>query len=216
MVLAPGCGRRLHTTAGQLGRPAVVGAISRRGSLWRHHRASTATMTGLGVFNFDRVFARLAFFRRPATRARTAIGADLYLTNKKRIPRQHGSYLGCRQRQKMLRIVVVLGNPLRRFLASFICHRRGLLTYMAAWLAWNTSLKQSVRRRMHSHAVCAVYSRSVACMKGYHSRPLLQSAAHLTIHRGDHTLANRLATAVGSEVDKCCVRFWVAYEFRSA
>lgn len=49
-------------------------------------------------------------FRHPATGARTAIGADLYLTNKKRIPRQHGSYLGCRQRLKMLRIVVVLGN----------------------------------------------------------------------------------------------------------
>jgi hypothetical protein len=92
----------------------------------------------------------------------------------------------------------------------------GLLTYMAAWLAWSTSLKQSVRRRRHSHALCAVYSRSVACVKGYHSRSLLQSAALVAVHRGDHTLANGLATAVGSEVDKCCVRFWVAYEFRSA
>ncbi|KAI3227723.1 hypothetical protein CBS147310_7448 [Penicillium roqueforti] len=30
MVLTPGCGRRLHTTAGQLGRPAVTGAILRK------------------------------------------------------------------------------------------------------------------------------------------------------------------------------------------
>ena len=49
-------------------------------------------MADLGVFNFDRVLAWLAFFRHPATGARTAIGADLYLTNQKRIPRQHGSY----------------------------------------------------------------------------------------------------------------------------
>ena len=102
------------------------------------------------------------------------------------------------------------------FLRQLYMPSRGLLTYIAAWLAWNTSLKQSVRGRMHSHAVCAVYSRSVACMKGYHSRPLLQSAALLTIHLGDHALANRLTTAVSSKVDKCYVRFWVAYEFRSA
>lgn len=31
-------------------------------------------MAYLGVFNFDRVFARLAFLRRPATGARTAVG----------------------------------------------------------------------------------------------------------------------------------------------
>ena len=49
-------------------------------------------MADLGVFNFDRVLAWVAFFRHAATGARTAIGADLYLTNKKRIPRQHGSY----------------------------------------------------------------------------------------------------------------------------
>ena len=36
VVLAPGCGRLLHTTAGQLGRPAVAGAISRRGGPLRH------------------------------------------------------------------------------------------------------------------------------------------------------------------------------------
>jgi hypothetical protein len=33
VTLAPGCGRLLHTTAGQLGRPAVDGVISRRGRL---------------------------------------------------------------------------------------------------------------------------------------------------------------------------------------
>lgn len=49
-------------------------------------------MAYLGVFKFDRVFARSAFFRHPATEARTAIGADFYLTNKKRILRQHGGY----------------------------------------------------------------------------------------------------------------------------
>ena len=49
-------------------------------------------MADLGVFNFDRVLAWLAFFRHPATGAKTAIGADLYLTNQKRIPRQHGSH----------------------------------------------------------------------------------------------------------------------------
>jgi hypothetical protein len=49
-------------------------------------------MADLGVFNLDRVLAWLAFFRHAATGARTAIGADIYLTNKKRTPRQHGSY----------------------------------------------------------------------------------------------------------------------------
>lgn len=49
-------------------------------------------MAGLGVFDFDRVLAWLVFFGHAATGVRTAIGADLYLTNKKRIPRQHDSY----------------------------------------------------------------------------------------------------------------------------
>ena len=46
MVLELGCGRLPHTTAGQVGRPVVVDAISRRGILWQHHRASTANLTG--------------------------------------------------------------------------------------------------------------------------------------------------------------------------
>ncbi|CDM32596.1 unnamed protein product [Penicillium roqueforti FM164] len=51
----------------------------------------------------------------------------------------------------------------------------------------------------------------VACEKGYHSRPLLQSAALVTVHRDGHVLANRLSTAVSRKVDKCWVKFWVAY-----
>jgi hypothetical protein len=46
VVLGPGCGPLLHTTAGQLGRPVVVDAISHRGSLWRRRRASIANLTG--------------------------------------------------------------------------------------------------------------------------------------------------------------------------
>ena len=49
-------------------------------------------MADLDVFNFDRVLAWVAFFGHAATGARTAIAADFYLTNKKRIPRQHGSH----------------------------------------------------------------------------------------------------------------------------
>ncbi|OGE46920.1 hypothetical protein PENARI_c089G05507 [Penicillium arizonense] len=53
---------------------------------------------------------------------------------------------------------------------------------------------------------------AVACEKGYHSRSLLpKSAALVAVDRGDHALANRLATAVGSIVDKCWVKFWIAY-----
>ena len=44
------------------------------------------------VFNFGRVLAWVAPSRHAATGARTAIEADLYLTNQKRIPRQHGNY----------------------------------------------------------------------------------------------------------------------------
>lgn len=46
-------------------------------------------MAYLDVFKFDQVFAQSAFLRHSATEARTAIGADFYLINKKRIPRQH-------------------------------------------------------------------------------------------------------------------------------
>ena len=63
---------------------------------WQFERLSGESvqllMAYLGVFKFDRVFARSAFFRHPATEARTAIGADFYLTNKKRIPRQRGGH----------------------------------------------------------------------------------------------------------------------------
>ena len=38
-----------------------------------------------------------------------------------------------------------------------------------------------------------------------------QSAALVAVDRRDHALANRLATAVSSKVDKCRVKFWVAY-----
>ncbi|KAJ5203010.1 hypothetical protein N7449_005089 [Penicillium cf. viridicatum] len=59
------------------------------------HKSPAATRTEVeptNVFKFDRVFAWSAFFRHPATEARTAIGAEFYLTNKKRIPRQHGGH----------------------------------------------------------------------------------------------------------------------------
>jgi hypothetical protein len=46
VVPAPDCGRRLYTTAGQVVRPVVAGAISRRESLWRRRRASIANLTG--------------------------------------------------------------------------------------------------------------------------------------------------------------------------
>jgi hypothetical protein len=51
----------------------------------------------------------------------------------------------------------------------------------------------------------------VAFEKGYHFRPLLQSAALVTVHRDGHALANRLSTAVSRKVDKRWVEFWVAY-----
>ena len=51
----------------------------------------------LGVFDFDRVLAWRASFRDAATGARTAIGAVIYLANKKRIPRQHGGHCGGRE-----------------------------------------------------------------------------------------------------------------------
>jgi hypothetical protein len=88
-------------------------------------------MAYLGVFKFDRVFARRALFRHPAAEARTAIGASFYLTNKKCIPRQHGGHCGG-QGQKLLQMGIGVGQSLQHSLASFICHRRSLLTYMAA------------------------------------------------------------------------------------
>ena len=52
----------------------------------------------------------------------------------------------------------------------------------------------------------------MACEKGLNSRSLLpKSAALVAVDRGDHALANILATAVDSKVDKCWVKFWVAY-----
>jgi hypothetical protein len=65
------------------------------------------------------------------------------------------------------------------------------------------SLKQLVRRRMHLDAVCAGIGRSVACEKGYHSTSLLlKSPALVAVDCGDHELANRLAAAGRSKVDK--------------
>jgi hypothetical protein len=56
---------------------------------------------------------------------------------------------------KISRIVGAVGHYLRRSLASFICPRHRLLAYLSAWLlTLNASLKQSMRRRMHSDAVC--------------------------------------------------------------
>ncbi|OGE46850.1 hypothetical protein PENARI_c099G00175 [Penicillium arizonense] len=43
------------------------------------------------------------------------------------------------------------------------------------------------------------------------SRNAFTRTALVAVDRGDHALANRLATAVGSIVDKRWVKFWVAY-----
>jgi hypothetical protein len=95
----------------------------------------------------------------------------------------------------------------------FICHRRRLFTYMAArLLAWKTSLKQSVRRRMHSHVVCATIRPSSGLREGISFQiTATRINCPVAVDRSDHVLANRLATAVGSIVDKCWVKFWVAY-----
>ena len=79
---------------------------------------------------------------------------------------------------------------------------------LPTWLrgCWHAtpSLKQLVRRRMHLDAVCAGIGRSVACEKEYHSTSLLpKSAALVAVGCGDHALANRLAAAGRSKVDKC-------------
>ena len=88
-------------------------------------------MAYLGGFKFDRVFARSDFFRHPAAEARTAIGASFYLTNKKRVPRERGGHCGG-QGQKTLQMGIGVGQSLQHSLASFICPRRSLPTYMAA------------------------------------------------------------------------------------
>ena len=70
-------------------------------------------------------------------------------------------------------------------------------------LAWNASLKQSMRRRMHSDAVCASIGQSVACEKGYHSRSLLpKSATVVAVDCDEHALAEGLAIVGGSIVGK--------------
>ena len=146
------------------------------------------------------------------------VGLTSISQTEKRIPRQHGSLLRWSSKAENASDCGGVGQSLRRSLASFICHRRGLLTYMAAWLlAWNPSLKQSIRRRMHSHAVCAAIQPISGLREGISFQiTAAQISCTCDWTSRDHALANRLATAVGSIVDKAGLNSGLPMEFRSA
>jgi hypothetical protein len=134
-------------------------------------------MPYLGVFNFNRVLARLAFFRHAAAGATTTV-TDL--TDRKWVPRHHGDHYDGHWSD---REVVV--NAENADVGNLCGVRSPALypspeaPYLYGWVAAgmecfpeSVCVEEGIRG-----AVCAVYGRSVACTKGCHSRTLLHSAA---------------------------------------